>query len=92
MIQERLYARVKRFMEDNGVTCEESIHQCDRVIENAYEFIEDLFRIIQPDLPKEDDDDYETIVCKMCFERKSVEKGTWALDKGMCEPCYAKYQ
>lgn len=43
-------------------------------------------------LAKEDDDIYETIVCRMCFEDKSVEKGTWALDEGMCETCYAKYQ
>ncbi|MCY9132830.1 dUTPase [Bacillus spizizenii] len=41
---------------------------------------------------KGDDDDYETIICDMCFEAKSVDKGTWAYDRGMCEPCYAKYQ
>lgn len=91
-MRDELYARVKRFMEENGVICEEVVHQSDRVIENAYGFIEDLFRIIEPDLSKEDDDDYETIICEMYFEAKSVDKGTWAYDRGMCEPCYAKYQ
>ncbi|MCP1354636.1 hypothetical protein [Aneurinibacillus migulanus] len=38
------------------------------------------------------DDDYETIICEMCDEEKEVEKGTWALEKGYCLSCYAKYQ
>jgi len=49
-IKAELYDRVIKFMDDNGITCEETIHQCDWVIENAYEFIEDLFRIVEPDL------------------------------------------
>lgn len=52
-MKDELYECVKRFMVDNRITCEESISQCDRVIENAYEFIEELFRIIEDDLPKE---------------------------------------
>ncbi|MFS0562596.1 MazG-like family protein [Terribacillus sp. 179-K 1B1 HS] len=45
-------------------------------------------------IPEEDEDydDCEVIECNMCFEVKAVEVGTWALDKGMCEPCYGKYQ
>lgn len=31
---------------------------------------------------------YEVIECVTCGKEKAVEKGTWALDKGMCEPCY----
>lgn len=38
------------------------------------------------------DEDYETITCVVCDEEKDVEKGTWALDKGMCESCYRKFQ
>jgi hypothetical protein len=36
--------------------------------------------------------DYEIIECSECNQEKSVEKGTWALDKGMCEQCYCEYQ
>lgn len=37
-------------------------------------------------------EDYELIRCSECFEFKYVEKGTWALDKGMCHTCYCEYQ
>lgn len=37
---EKLYNTVMKFMIDNGVTCSEAIYQTDRVIENAYEFID----------------------------------------------------
>jgi len=40
----------------------------------------------------EDADDYEEIECSICGEEKRVEIGTWALDAGMCEPCYARNQ
>jgi NMD protein affecting ribosome stability and mRNA decay len=36
--------------------------------------------------------DYEIIECSECGEEKQVEKGTWALEKGMCEQCYCIYQ
>jgi formylmethanofuran dehydrogenase subunit E len=35
---------------------------------------------------------YELINCVECGEDKYVEEGTWALDKGMCEPCYCAYE
>jgi formylmethanofuran dehydrogenase subunit E len=38
------------------------------------------------------DEEYELIECSECGEEKKVEKGTWALDKGICEPCYCIYQ
>ena len=38
------------------------------------------------------EDDYEIIECSECREYKPVEKGTWALDKGMCSRCYRIYQ
>lgn len=39
-----------------------------------------------------DDDDYEQIICKECLIITNVEKGTYALEKNMCEQCYCKYQ
>lgn len=50
LIKERLYNRVAAFIRDNGITCDETIYQCDWVIENAYTFISDLFEIIESDL------------------------------------------
>ena len=35
-----LYALCKRFIDDNGITCPETIYQTDRVVLNALEFIE----------------------------------------------------
>jgi hypothetical protein len=48
-----LFERVVKFMIDNEITCEETIYQCDWVIENAYEFICDLFNIVELELPME---------------------------------------
>jgi hypothetical protein len=48
--------RVIKFMIDNDITCEETIHQCDWVIENAYIFIEDLFNLVKEELPVKDDE------------------------------------
>ena len=50
---EILFERVVKFMIDNEITCEETIYQCDWVIENAYEFIGDLFNIVELELPME---------------------------------------
>lgn len=56
MIKDEIYERVKRFMIEEDVSCVESVAQCDNVIIGAYEFIEDLFKLIEPDLPKEGDE------------------------------------
>jgi hypothetical protein len=50
-----LSERVKKFMVDNRISCEETIYQSDRVIENAYDFIADLFNIVESELPKEEE-------------------------------------
>lgn len=42
-------------MVDNSIDCEETIYQCDWVIENAYDFIGDLFNIVKSELPTKDD-------------------------------------
>ncbi len=48
--KQQVYSKVIKFMKDNRITCEETIHQCDWVIENAYMFISDLFDIIKDEL------------------------------------------
>lgn len=36
-------------------------------------------------------EDYEPIDCRECGEYKPVEKGTWAIENGMCERCWCEY-
>ncbi|MFD0587692.1 hypothetical protein ACFQZE_06730 [Paenibacillus sp. GCM10027627] len=50
-MKEKLYMKVFSFMADNRINCTETIHQCDWVIENAPEFIEELLNVIKPNLP-----------------------------------------
>lgn len=38
---------VIKFFKDNEVDCVETIHQMDRVIENAYQLLEDLFEMVK---------------------------------------------
>jgi 3-hydroxyacyl-CoA dehydrogenase len=52
VMKEKLFETVIEFMLQNGITCEETVHQCDWVIENAYEFIEKLFKVVEPLLPE----------------------------------------
>lgn len=49
-----LCERVFRFMMENKIDCSETIYQCNWVIEDAYEFIDDLFKIIKSELPTEE--------------------------------------
>lgn len=51
-----LYEKVMEFMIENEITCVETIGQCDWVIQNAYEFIEDLFKIVKHKLPIDDEE------------------------------------
>lgn len=44
--QERLYALAKAFIKDQYIFCEEDIYQSDRVIENAYQFLAEVFVIV----------------------------------------------
>ena len=41
---------------------------------------------------EEENEDTTLIECSECKKEVFVENGTWALDKGMCELCYASYQ
>lgn len=44
--KERLYALAKAFIKDQYIFCEEDIYQSDRVIENAYQFLAEVFAIV----------------------------------------------
>ncbi len=44
--EEELFAMCKKFIEDQHIWCPETIYQSDRVIENAYEFIERVCNIV----------------------------------------------
>ncbi len=46
---------VEQFVKDQSIHCAETIWQCDWVIENAYEFIDDLVSIAGF-LPDEEDE------------------------------------
>lgn len=41
-----LWNACMKFIEEQGISCEETIHQCDWVIENAYGFIQDVCDIV----------------------------------------------
>lgn len=43
---EKLWGVCKKFIKDNKIHCEETIGQCDWVIENAYDLISDISTIV----------------------------------------------
>jgi len=43
--EQKLMAHCKKFVLENEISSAETVHQCDWVIENAYEFIEKCCRI-----------------------------------------------
>ncbi len=48
-LRQVLYNYVDKWFDDMQIGCVESIGQCDRVILNAQEFIENIFEIIRDD-------------------------------------------
>lgn len=44
--EDNLFNLCKKFIEAQKISCPETIYQSDRVIENAYEFIEDICDIV----------------------------------------------
>ena len=44
--QEELFRLCQKFIEAQRIHCPETVYQSDRVIENAYEFIEDICDIV----------------------------------------------
>lgn len=41
-----LWNIVKNYIEEQRIICSETIYQCDHVIENSYEFIEDCCDVV----------------------------------------------
>lgn len=54
--EQQLFELCKKFIEDQSISCAETIYQTDWVIENAYEFIEDICDIVGYDNSEEDDE------------------------------------
>ena len=44
--EEQLLNECKKFIKDQQITCADTIYQSDRIIENAYEFIERICNIV----------------------------------------------
>ncbi|WP_298983398.1 hypothetical protein [uncultured Roseibium sp.] len=44
--EQKLLEHVEKFIDDQKITCEETIYQTDWVIENAYKFIADCCEIV----------------------------------------------
>lgn len=42
----KLWTLCKKFVETQQITCAESVYQSDRVIENAYELIEEICNLV----------------------------------------------
>lgn len=51
----KLWTLCEQFIEDNRITCAETVYQTDRVIRNAYEFIEEICEIVGYAERKEDE-------------------------------------
>lgn len=43
---EKVLQLVERFIKDQRIYCSETVYQSDRVIENAYEFIDDVCTVV----------------------------------------------
>lgn len=57
LVKTALLESVQDFMKSNRITCAETIHQCDWVIENAYSFIEELCEIVGYPEDEEENED-----------------------------------
>lgn len=44
---DKIYDLIIQFRDEHHITCEEKIYQSDEVIENAYDFINDLINIVE---------------------------------------------
>ena len=53
-----LWKLCAKFVEDNNITCAETVYQSDRVIRNAYEFMHEVCKNVGfVDYEDEDEDD-----------------------------------
>lgn len=44
--EQKLLKLCQKFIKDNKISCPEAIYQCDWVINNAYDFIENICDIV----------------------------------------------
>lgn len=58
-MEEKLLTHCREFFAKQRISCSETVYQSDRVIENAYEFIDGIGSIIGYWKDPDDDDDDE---------------------------------
>ena len=46
VLKRKLWEVCEKFIQDQDITCSESVYQTDRVIINAYEFIEEVCNVV----------------------------------------------
>lgn len=46
LVMNQLFDLCEQFIKDNKITCAEVVYQTDHVIQNAYEFIEEVCNIV----------------------------------------------
>lgn len=57
--KQELWATCEDFINQNEISCEETVYQSDWVISNAYDFIAKICKIVGYKPYDEDDDEYE---------------------------------
>jgi hypothetical protein len=55
--KENLWQHCQKFIKDQRISCAETVHQTDRVIVNAYEFIEGVCEIVGYEKDEDSEDD-----------------------------------
>lgn len=56
-VGDKLVQIVENFRDDNGITCEETVYQSDRVIVNAYDFVAELIDVVGYIQDEDEDED-----------------------------------
>ena len=56
-----LWTLCEKFIKDNEISCPESIYQCDHVIENAHEFIEEICKEVGYFIYEEEEEDRKQV-------------------------------
>lgn len=86
-MENKLKQIIIKFFKDNDVTCGESIHQCDRVIENAYELLEKLFNEVKEDLKEPCDSCGKRVLYREALTLNGTDD---FYNLEVCEECYDK--
>jgi formylmethanofuran dehydrogenase subunit E len=89
---EELLALIKK--RDSFYDWSDNYEKYNKKVKNTIEWLDRNAEVIEPDREDQQttDEDHELIECSECGEEKAVEKGTYALEKGMCEQCYCFWQ